>query len=184
MTKKRQGVSVFAFAKAIGVSDNAVRDRIKRGSLADAVFDDGSLDEEKARVLWFANANPNRMRAAKEKKPAAAEQAEQGRSEFELKLDRMEVDLDAARLNLEKLRGSTVDKEAARRAVRQFARNHRDHMLRFAARHGPAIAADLGVDAAALVSLLEARIRDALVEASENPIPFDDGPQPEPAVDA
>lgn len=174
---KRLGISANAFAKKMGVTRGAVVDRVKRGSLADAVLDDGSLDEEMARVLWFSNVNPNKMGVRDKDKPKGsrlAEDAEAAKSEFQLKLDRMKVDLEAATINLDKLRGSTVDKDAARRAVRQFARNHRDHMLRFAARHGPGIAAELGVDAATLVGLVEARIRDALNEAADNPVPFDD----------
>lgn len=170
----RLGISVNAFAAAMGVNEKTVRAKIKNGRLAEAVFDDGSLDETHARALWFANSNPARMKGRDlGKKSAIGEAASEARSEFNLKLDRMAVDLEAAQINLEKLKGSSVDREEARRAVRAFARLHRDHMLRFASRHGPAIAAELGVDAASLVARLDAQIREALIEAFANPVPFD-----------
>lgn len=184
MTKKRQGISVFAFAKEMGVTDNAVRDRIKKGGLAAAVYEDGSLDAEHARALWFATANPNRMRAKEKEKPAAARHAEDGKRQNELELRKLELEVEEKEHKIEALKASTVDREQARKAVRAFARALRDHMLRFPTRHGPAIAAELGVDPAALVGLMEENLRTALNEAFEQPNPFDRGGEHEPDGEA
>lgn len=175
--KKPIGMSQRAFAREMGVTGNAIRDRVKRGSLAEAVLPDGSIDAELGRVLWFANSNPNHMKKTKPvKRSRLAEDAEaaEDASEYNLKVARMKVDLETATINLEKLRRSTVDIEEARRAVRALMRVHRDAMLNFANRFGPAIAAIVGVPAADLVAELDARMRDALNAAADTPIPFED----------
>ena len=176
----RQGISVRAFARQMKVGDNAVRSRIKNGRLADAVLDDGSLDEDLARTLWITNADLSRVRLRdkdKTDKSKLKREAEDGKDEYDIKLKRMEIALETEQINLEKLKNSTIDLDEAKRAVRTLMRMHRDTMLNFANRHGPAIAAEIGVPAAALVGLLEARIRDALNEGADQPLPFDEPPE-------
>lgn len=177
---QRQGIAVNAFAKSLGVTHKAVADRIKRGSLADAVLDDGSLDEEKARVLWFANMNPNRVRArTKDIEPAprdgrgTAKSAEESRGEFKVKMEREEIALRKETIQLSILEGSVIKSDDARLATRALMRTYRDGMLNFANRYGAAIAAEFGVPAAAFVGALEAKIREALIEIATTPAPFD-----------
>ncbi|MGO8269260.1 hypothetical protein ACC862_24160 [Rhizobium ruizarguesonis] len=186
MTKRKLiGVSVRDFAESLGVTYEAVMKRTKAGKFSpDAFHEDGSLDEEVARVDWFANTNPNRTQAKPGDRPKpprknAAQHgadAEEKRGEFLIKLERAEVALEKERIELANLKRTHMPADEARRAVRTMMRMHRDHMLNFANRHGPAIAAEVGVSAAALVGLLEARIRDALNDAADQPLPFDTPP--------
>lgn len=77
-----------------------------------------------------------------------------------------------AEMELVKAKGELVARDDARRAVRALMRTFRDHMLNFANRHGPGIAAEVGAPSAKLVGLLEARIRDALNDIADTPAPF------------
>lgn len=177
---QRQGIAVYAFAKSMGVTPKAVADRIARGSMADAVFEDGSLDEEKARVLWFANMNPNRVRSKAKDIAAAprdgrgtAKTAEDSRGEFRVKMEREEIALRKETIQLAILEGSVINKDDARMATRALMRTYRDGMLNFANRHGAALAAQFGIPAGEFNGALEARIREELNEIANAPVPFD-----------
>ena len=184
MSKHRQGIAVYAFAKKMRVSDNAVRSRIKSGRLAEAVFDDGSLNEEIATALWEQNA-PKRRKVdpvpPSQRKAKIAARAKEAGNEYAIKLQRMQIALETEKINLEKLKNSTVDREEVRRAARAFGRAHRDAMTNFASRFGAGIAAEAGCDAATLIGLIDARMREALLEAIDIPVPFHE-PR-EPALD-
>jgi hypothetical protein len=187
MTKRKLiGASAADFAESVGVSYEAVMKRVKAGKFsAEAIHEDGSFDEELARVDWFANTNPNRIQVRpgdlpkpRRKSPADhGKQAEEKRGEYIIKLERAEIALEKERLELANLKRTHMPADEARRAVRTMMRMHRDHMLNFANRHGPAIAAELGVPAGQLVGLLEARIRDALNDAADQPLPFEEPPE-------
>jgi len=173
--KERKGIAVYAFAKKMRVSDNAVRSRIRNGRLAKAVHEDGSLDEELATALW--NREPPARRKhlpvpLARRRAAIKEEGEHGKAEYEIKLERMEVALETEKIQLEKLRQTTVDREDVRQAARAFGRAHRDAMLNFAPRFGPAIAAKIGCDAASLIAALDAGMREALLETVGIPVPF------------
>jgi hypothetical protein len=163
----------------MGVGDNAVRSRIKNGRLADAVLDDGSLDEALARTLWITNADLSRVRLREKDRPKKNKlkrEAEDGKDEYDIKLERMQIALETERINLEKLKSSTIDLDEAKRAVRTLMRLQRDAMLNFANRYGPAIAAVVGCKAPDLVAELDARMRDALNDAAKSRLPFDTEP--------
>nr|WP_236824100.1 hypothetical protein [Bartonella sp. WD16.2] len=51
-------MSARAFAKKMGVYPNAVVSRFKMGKFNDALYDDGSINEELATALW--NENPTK----------------------------------------------------------------------------------------------------------------------------
>lgn len=176
--KKTEGISLAAFAREMGVSPNAVRQRVKSGRLAKAVLPDGSIDSVVARVDWFANCNPNQQRRKAPTKTsklrADAEGAEET-SEYDLKVERMQVDLEAAKINLERLKETTVDKEEARRAIRSLMRVFRAAMLNFANRYASDIAAEVEVDAVLLAGVLEEQMRVALAELSKTRAPMDAG---------
>ena len=183
MTKRQQqGISVKEFAASVGVTYEAVVKRVKAGKFSGGAFyPDGSMDEAVARVDWFANSNPSRMRATDAKRPppppkSMAEHnadADEKRGEYHIKLERAEVALEKERIELANLKKTHMPVEDARRAVRELMRMHRDAILNFANRHGPAIAAELGVPAPALIGMLEARLRDALKEAADEKLPFE-----------
>ncbi|RFB95572.1 hypothetical protein B5K11_11725 [Rhizobium leguminosarum bv. trifolii] len=73
-----------------------------------------------------------------------------------------------AEMELANLERTHMPAEEARRAVRTLMRIHRDHMLNFASRHGPAMAAELGIAPALLISLLEAKMREAIDAAANS----------------
>lgn len=188
---KPEGISVAAFAREVSVTAKAVRDRVKAGRMDGAVFEDGSLDHGLARALWYANTNPNRAKPRAENKPTSklfdeSEEAgaEGGKvSEYDLKVRRMKVDLETAEIGLDMLRKSTVDRAEALRAVRALMRVHRNTLLNFASRYGPEIAAECGGDERKLIGALEARMRTALVEAAQQPVPFDEDAPPAATAD-
>jgi|GEM_PF-6685085 len=76
---------------------------------------------------------------------------------------------------LEIKKGQYVLAEDVKRAARNFGRAHRDSMLGFANRYGASIAARIGCDPALLIGELEARMREALLEAVGIPVPFNQG---------
>jgi len=173
--KQREGIAVYAFAKKMRVSDNAVRSRIRSGRLAAAVYDDGSLNEELATELWKKRPPARRKKVLVppgERRARISEEAEEAGTEYEIKLERMRVALEVEKINLEKLRNSTVDREEARRAVRAFGRGVRDLMLNFANRYGAGLAAELGCDAATLIGALDAKMREMLLEGMAVPAPY------------
>lgn len=176
--KNLEGISLAAFAREMGVTPNAVRQRVQRGSLAGAILADGSVDAVKARVQWFANSNPNQQRrkpAAKTSKLREAAEGAQENSEYDLKVERMAVDLEAAKINLERLKEATVDREEARRAIRSLMLVFRAAMLNFANRHASDIAAEVEADPVRLAGALEGYMRVALAELAKTRAPLDAG---------
>lgn len=181
MPKKLQGVTGADLARSLGVSYPAVYKRLKAGKFSAAAFhEDGSFVEEVARVEWFANTNPSKMRTrAKDKAGPArpktpgkhAEEAAKKRGEYEIKNDIAEVDLETKRINLAKLKGELVPRDDAKRAYRLVAYTTRELMMNFPAKHGAEIAGELGIDPGTLIGMLEAHIRKALVKAAEQPVP-------------
>ncbi|MCB5201709.1 hypothetical protein LH464_04350 [Neorhizobium sp. T786] len=147
--------------------------------MGDAVFDDGSLDEEKARVLWFANTNPSYMRSRRGdgettgKRGKKSGNTDMARGEFLIKTETAEVNLAIRRIELAVLEGSLVSLDEVRRAQRAAGRATRDMFLNFAPRHGAEMAGELGVDPGTFIGLLEAHIRKALNEAADQPMPED-----------
>lgn len=174
---KRLGMSVRGFARKIGVTENAVRTRIKRGKrIAEAVLEDGSLDPDRAETLWFVDLDvehsPRKGESKKGKGSALREQAGEALDIARLKAEREAVDLATAKIKLETLRENSVDREVARKAASSYARMQRDAVLNFAARKGPELAGELGVDIRVMVGALDAAMRELLVDLSEQKVPF------------
>lgn len=78
-----------------------------------------------------------------------------------------------AELDLAERRGELVPLALAKRAIGAVARTHRDATLAFAARRGPELAGQWGVDVRAVVADLDAALRGLLVELAEEPMPFE-----------
>lgn len=175
----KQGISVSEFARRIGVTENAVRSRIKSGKrIAEAVFPDGSLDEGEASALWWVDLDASKMRSQPPEESALGKQAKSARStgtDFNrVKLDRAVVDLETARINLSNLQQTTVDREVAKRAVVNLTRMNRDAVVGFASRYGPEIADEVGCDARTLIAVLESKLRTMLGEARAGRSLFDE----------
>ncbi|WP_455475721.1 hypothetical protein [Bartonella sp. B17] len=175
--KGRQGISVRAFAKQMGVSANAVVSRFKTGKFDEAIFADGSVDEEVARAIW--NKNPTKRAqsfSTSSGRPCTKIKKDSidGANEYEIKLKRMQVALESEQIALERLRETTVDREEVKKAARDFGRAHRDAMLNFPHRFGASIAAQVECDAASLIGALDYFMRKALLEEVHIPVPFHD----------
>ncbi|UTO28712.1 hypothetical protein [Bartonella harrusi] len=180
--KHREGLSVRAFAKKMGVSHNAVVSRIKTGKFDAALFEDGSIDETLATAIW--NENPTKRTASLlapdgQRRTKIKKASTDGANEYKIKLERMQVALEREKIALEKLRETTVDREEMKKAAREFGRAHRDAMLKFPHRFGASIAAQVGCDAASLIGAIDYYMRTALLEAVNIPVPFHDPPSPE-----
>lgn len=145
-----------AFARRLGVSRQYVQ-KLKAQGLP--LTKDGQVQLEPALKWVRANVSTG---GNKEAEPTLAE----ARTQLVL------LQVERTELEIEKLRGSTVDREFARKSARAFARSYRDHMLRFASRYGPEIAAELGVEPGPMMTALDEAMHKALVEAAENPMPF------------
>lgn len=164
-------MSINAFAKEMGVTHRAVTQRIEKGRMAGAVLPDGSLDPEKAREAWINHTDPTKRNGPPPKAYQDAQGALAG-GEYQVKLAKARIDLETAEIHLSKLRESTIDKAEAARAARALMRGFRDHMLNFANRHGPDIAAELGIEPGRLTGLIESHVRVALGEFADGPNPF------------
>ncbi|UNE55447.1 hypothetical protein [Bartonella machadoae] len=176
MNKKyREGLSVRAFAKKMGVSHNAVVSRIKTGKFDAALFEDGSVNEALATAIW----NENPTKKTHQKSTQIKQDSAKAANEFEIKLERIQVALEREKIALEKLRETTVDREEMKKAAREFGRAHRDAMLKFPHRFGASIAAQVGCDAASLIGAIDYYMRTALLEAVNIPVPFHDPHSPE-----
>ncbi len=177
----RQGISVYAFAKTIGVSKTAVQKAVENGRIPrSAVFDDGSLDEAAARVAFYAGAQIQRHKPPTTKPRLvqhsdAAEADEPGglaAEVFRVKFDTMKVELATKEHQFRTLEQSTIDKDKARRTVIAWNLKIKNGLLNFASRRGPALAAALGVDEVALVGGIEAAMREHLAEMADEPLPI------------
>lgn len=67
--------------------------------------------------------------------------------------------------------GELIPVEAARRAAASFSLVVRDTILQFAARSGPELAAELGVDPRVMISALDAAMRKVLIDVSAHKLP-------------
>lgn len=174
--QKFEGISRNAFAKKVGVTPAAVRQKIANGRLAGAVLPDGSLDEAEATRLWEKNTahQMKRERTARE-----AREVREG--EYKIKLRQMQVDLETAEEKLKALKGETVKRSDAIAVLRALMRGHRDNFLNFAARRGPVIAARFGLKPAEFIGVLDVEIRAALIEFADAPNPFEKDSAEEPA---
>lgn len=86
------------------------------------------------------------------------------------------IAIEKATIELETLRGETIPKRDAIRAVRAYSRVFRDYLLRFGDRWGPSVSAELNTPVGFTGGVLDKYIREALFEVSSTPAPdfFDD----------
>lgn len=80
-----------------------------------------------------------------------------------------------AEAELIKIKGAVIDRQLARLAVVAYARRNRDTILNFPNRYGAEIAAEAGCEPRALIAAIESRLRDALNEMADQPVPFAKG---------
>ncbi|ENN91925.1 hypothetical protein [Bartonella bovis] len=177
MTKQtREGLSARAFAKKMGVYPNAVIARFKTGKFNEALYDDGSINEELATALW--NENPTKQAYVVgddgKLRTKTKQTSIEGANEHKIKLQRMQVALESETIDLEQKKETTLDREEVKRAARNFGRAYRDIMLHFPHRFGARIAAQVECDGASLIGAIDHYIREALQEINKIPVPFHD----------
>lgn len=172
---KKKGLSVRGFAAELGITENAVRSRIKSGKrIAEAVLDDGSLDPDRARALWWVDLNTANIRGTKQDTPAIKDQAEEALRRATISFEAEEVQLRRDKIKLAKEEGNAIDLVTARKAMNAVGRAHRDATLSFAARQGPELASKWGVDPRAVVADLDAALRSMLEDLAAEPVPFEE----------
>ncbi|MBA9083500.1 MULTISPECIES: hypothetical protein [Bartonella] len=179
--KNRQGLSVRAFAKKMGVYPNAVVARFKTGKFDEAIYDDGSINEELATALWNENPTKQAYIVGDDGKPRTKTKQDsiEGANEHKIKLQRMQVALESETIDLEQKKETTLDREKVKREAHNFGRAYRDIMLHFPHRYGARIAAKVKCDAASLIGAIDHYIREALQEIIKVPVPFHDADTPD-----
>ncbi|SHL71627.1 hypothetical protein SAMN05444389_1015 [Paracoccus solventivorans] len=154
--------SKSAFAKRLGVSPSYITKLVGKGLPLTA---DGRHVKVADALAWVrANINSR----ADEGRSAARPPVDLNDARIRLTL----AQADIAEQNARKARRETVDREEARRAVRAFGRALRDLMLNFANRYGGSMAAELEIDPARLMAVLDARMREMLLEGLAVPAPY------------
>ena len=174
--------SNLALAKALGVSEGAVRKALKAGRISRD--HDGGYDIEACRSAWSSNTRPDRtrVRAAPSMVRTEADAREAvtmvRRILEEEGADAGSVDFNAARtaetiiktrereMKLQVAGGKLVSADAVHKAVFALAREERDALSNWPSRVAPLIAAEIGADQVRLAVALEKHVREHLAERS------------------
>ena len=178
-----QGMSERQYAAHAGISRGAVQKARAAGRLV--LFPDGSIDARASDIRRAATTDPSKQRqqagnpARLKPMPEAAlgsvretlkEQGlpaggnvtfAQARTAHEIAKAHL------ARLKLQERRGELVDRARASALVFRLAREERDSWLNWPARVAALIAADLGVEAHPMQTILETHVRAHLAELAE-----------------
>jgi len=117
----------------------------------------GRIDLERGREWYQQNTSPDRRKV----KPAGHESATD-----ELK----RIRIDQARLDLERSKGTLVERQAVEQAIFSRARAERDAHLAWATRIAPVIAARIGADPGRLFTELDREMRAHLAKLAETPL--------------
>jgi hypothetical protein len=178
------GLSIRAYARRRGVSHVAVLRAAKAGRIP--LEADGTVDPAKADAAWSASTEPARAKPKPEpppKKLRPVPEAAVGSVRETLKEQGLPAGgavsfvqartaheiakAHLARLRLQRMKGELVERARAAALVFRLAREERDAWSAWPARVAALMAAELGSDAHALQSLLEAHVRAHLAELAE-----------------
>lgn len=149
-----------AFARRLGCSPAWVSQLVKRGL---PLTEDGARVRIVEALAWI--------------KGNILTKEDEGGDPTDLSTAKLRLVLAQARraeYALEVERGRYVERDEARRAVRAFGRGLRDLILNFPNRYGAAMAAELNVDPAAFIALVDARLREMLLEGVKIKPPYHD----------
>lgn len=144
-------VTKKAVAEVLGVHPSRVSQLIAQGMPTEP---NGRVSIAKARAWVAANLDPSRakiLRGTGQGVPSTSGGA------IRVELDTVRVA--RARLELERQRGTLIDRQSVEAAVFARARAERDAHMAWAVRVAPTIAVRLGIDGAALLAQLEAEMR-------------------------
>lgn len=160
-------LSKSAYARHRGVTEGAVRYAIKAGRIS--VEADGKIDPGKADIEWEQNTHkgynqPKNQSAdsdSSDLKTVNPTNYQQAKTAHEV------LKAQTAKIQLDKLKGSLVDREKALAHVFRLARVERDSWINFPARVSAEMAAKLGVDEMILFNALTEYITRHFEELSE-----------------
>jgi hypothetical protein len=139
---------------------------------------DGSWDIEKVRAQLASTADParktaaiatssppaSRLRTNSSQSVSAFDSLPNGASYHDARTANEVLKAQERKLRIEELKGKLVDKARALRLVHRLAKEERDAILGWPARVAAEMAAELGVDAHRLQTMLETRLRALLAE--------------------
>ena len=192
-----QGMSERDYAARAGLSRGAIQKAKATGRLV--LHADGSIDPEASDARRAAATDPSKQRgsrSAERSSVAAAMQpklkavptaavaavgdtlrenglpspATGGATFLQAKTANEVLKSQERRLKLQKLKGELVDRARAEALVFRLARETRDAWVNWPARAAALIAAEVGIDPAAMQKVLEAHVRAHLDELSEGRI--------------
>jgi hypothetical protein len=166
-------------ARRLGISHTALQKALRAGRIAPEP--DGSWDIEKVRAQLARTADPARKtggiaiptppppRSAAKPLPIgepapALDPPPSGASYHNARTANEVLKAQERKLRIEELKGKLVDKARALRLVHRLAKEERDAILGWPARVAAEMAAELGVDAHRLQTMLETRLRALLAE--------------------
>lgn len=147
-------VSKRGFADMIGLSPARISQLVANGL---PVKPNGKIDVVAGRRWYQEHTDPDRRKSQRNGHASAAEELKR-------------IQIDRARLDLERARGTVIDRRAAEEVIFTRARAERDALLAFVARISPSLAQRLGIDPAQLFSELDREIRLHLASVAETPI--------------
>jgi hypothetical protein len=178
-----QGMSERDYAARAGLSRGAIQKAKVAGRLV--LHPDGSIDAEASDARRAAATDPSKQRPEPAPKmkpvPTAAVAAVgdtlrehglrppsgSGATFLQAKTANEVLKSQERRLKLQKLKGELVDRARAEALVFRLARETRDAWVNWPARAAALIAAELGLDPAAMQKVLEAHVRAHLDELAE-----------------
>jgi hypothetical protein len=167
------GLSIRGYARHRRVTHEAVRKALAAGRITAGA--DGTIDPATADRAWAATTAP-RMNgqhghSAPEAPPAGSSVLDSGAFQ-RARTAKSVIDAQRARLELDHRRGALITRDVAVHKAFSFARMLRDAWLTWPARVGPQLAADLGVDPAALIITLQELVRAHLEELARERCEF------------
>jgi hypothetical protein len=185
-----QGMSEREYAARAGLSRGAIQKAKAAGRLV--LHPDGSIDAEASDTRRAVVTDPSKQRAAAERSPTPPTSklkpvpnaaisavgdtlrenglpppATGGATFLQAKTANEVLKSQERRLKLQKLKGELVDRARAEALVFRLARETRDAWVNWPARAAALIAAELGLDPAAMQKVLEAHVRSHLDELAE-----------------
>lgn len=144
-------VTKKAVAELLGVHPSRVSQLIKQGLPTEP---NGRVSIVKARAWVAAHLDPTRAKILR-----GTGQGAHSTSGGAIRVELDTVRVARARLELERQRGTLIDRQSVEAAVFARARAERDAHMAWAVRIAPVIAVRLGLDAAVLLAQLEAEMR-------------------------
>ena len=155
-----KGLSQRAYARHRGVNESAVRKAIKSGRITPNA--DGTIDPDKADFEWEQNThqgyNPSSQDGMGTGSPTTYQQAKTANEVYKAQ---------TAKLELDKLKGTLIDRKQAEDTVFRLARAERDAWLNWPNRVSAELAAKFQIDEAELFTALNDAVRQQLTEIGE-----------------